>query len=47
MTFLRFMILLALAIWIGALIFFPVVAQTSFTVLPSTHLAAGRAKFVD
>ena len=39
MTFLRFMILLALAIWIGALIFFPVVAQTSFTVLPSTHLA--------
>ena len=39
MAFLRFMILLALAIWIGALIFFPVVAQTSFTVLPSTHLA--------
>lgn len=33
------MILLALAIWIGALVFFPVVAQTSFTVLPSTHLA--------
>lgn len=39
MTFLRFIILLALAIWIGALIFFPVVAQTSFTVLPSNHLA--------
>jgi|SRR3954452_14909240 hypothetical protein len=39
MTFLRFIILLALAVWIGALIFFPVVAQTSFTVLPSTHLA--------
>ena len=39
MTFLRFMLLLCLMIWIGALIFFPVVAQTSFTVLPSTHLA--------
>jgi hypothetical protein len=39
MTLLRFIILLALAVWIGALIFFPVVAQTSFTVLPSTHLA--------
>ena len=31
--------MLALVIWIGALIFFPVVAQTSFAVLPSTHLA--------
>jgi len=39
MTFLRFLMLLALAVWLGALIFFPVVAQTSFTVLPSTHLA--------
>ena len=39
MTFLRFLMLLALAIWLGALIFFPVVAQTSFSVLPSTHLA--------
>ena len=39
MTFLRFVLLLSLAIWIGALIFFPVVAQTSFTVLPSAHLA--------
>jgi hypothetical protein len=39
MTLLRFIILLALAVWIGALIFFPVVAQASFTVLPSTHLA--------
>jgi hypothetical protein len=39
MTFLRFLMLLALAIWLGALIFFPVVAQTSFTVLPSAHLA--------
>ena len=39
MTFLRFLMLLALAIWIGALIFFPVVAQTAFTDLPSAHLA--------
>lgn len=31
--------MLALVIWIGALIFFPVVAQTSFAVLPLTHLA--------
>jgi hypothetical protein len=39
MTFLRFLMLLSLVIWIGALIFFPVVAQTSFTVLPLPHLA--------
>jgi hypothetical protein len=39
MTLLRFVLLLCLAVWLGALIFFPVVAQTSFTVLPSTHLA--------
>jgi hypothetical protein len=39
MTFLRFVMLLCLTVWIGALIFFPVVAQTSFSVLPSTHLA--------
>ena len=39
MTFLRFVLLLALAAWLGALIFFPVVAQTSFSVLPTAHLA--------
>jgi hypothetical protein len=39
MTFLRFLVLLTIATWLGALIFFPVVAQTSFTVLPSAHLA--------
>jgi hypothetical protein len=39
MTFLRFLMLLALTVWLGALIFFPVVAQTAFTVLPSPHLA--------
>ena len=31
--------LLALSIWLGGLIFFPVVAQTAFLALPSTHLA--------
>jgi uncharacterized membrane protein YhhN len=39
MTSLRFLILLALTVWLGGLIFFPVVAQTAFSVLPSTHLA--------
>jgi len=39
MTLVRFFMLLALATWLGALIFFPVVAQTSFTVLPTAHLA--------
>ena len=31
--------LLALVIWVGGLIFFPVVAQTAFTVLPTRHMA--------
>lgn len=31
--------LLSLAVWIGGLIFLPIVAQISFTMLPSTHLA--------
>jgi Domain of unknown function (DUF4149) len=39
MTFLRFLMLLALIVWIGGLIFFPVVAGTAFSVLPSPHLA--------
>ncbi|HEX3104620.1 MAG TPA: DUF4149 domain-containing protein [Terriglobales bacterium] len=39
MTLLRFVMLLCLTVWIGSLIFFPVVAQTSFAVLPSAHLA--------
>lgn len=39
MTFLRFLMLLSLASWLGSLIFFPVVAQTAFSTLPSTHLA--------
>ena len=39
MTLLRFLMLLSLAVWLGALTFFPVVAQMSFSTLPSAHLA--------
>jgi hypothetical protein len=39
MSFLRFLMLLALIVWVGGLIFFPVVAGTAFAVLPSAHLA--------
>ena len=31
--------LLSLIVWIGGLIFFPVVAQSAFSVLPTRHLA--------
>jgi hypothetical protein len=31
--------LLSLLVWVGGLIFFPVVAQTAFSVLPTRHLA--------
>jgi len=47
MSFLRFLMLLALVVWIGGLIFFAfVLAPTAFQVLPNTHLAGnvvGRA----
>jgi hypothetical protein len=50
MSFLRFLVLLSLVVWIGGLIFFAfVLAPTAFTipaVLPNTHLAGnvvGRA----
>src|SRR5689334_14725537 len=47
MSFLRFLILLSLVVWIGGLIFFAfVLAPTAFQVLPTTHLAGnvvGRA----
>jgi uncharacterized membrane protein len=47
MSFLRFLMLLSLVIWIGGLIFFAfVLAPTAFQVLPNTHLAGnlvGRA----
>src|SRR6266480_292517 len=38
MTPFRFLMLLSLAIWLGALVFFPTVAQTAFATLPP-HLA--------
>lgn len=39
MSFLRFLMLLSLVVWVGGLIFFPVVAQISFSALPFAHLA--------
>ncbi|MGA2858286.1 MAG: DUF4149 domain-containing protein [Candidatus Sulfotelmatobacter sp.] len=40
MSFLRFLMLLSLVVWIGGLIFFAfVLAPTAFQVLPDTHLA--------
>ena len=39
MSFLRFLMLLSLIVWLGGLIFFPVIAQTAFSVLPTRHLA--------
>lgn len=39
MNFLRFLMLLALAVWLGALIFFPMVAATAFLALPSANMA--------
>lgn len=47
MSFLRFLMLISLVVWIGGLIFFAfVLAPTAFQVLPDTHLAGnvvGRA----
>jgi hypothetical protein len=40
MSLLRFLMLLSLIVWLGGLIFFPVVAQTAFSLLP-THQLAG------
>lgn len=39
MSLLRFLMFVSLIVWLGALIFFPVVAQTAFGVLPTRHLA--------
>ena len=39
MNFLRFLMFLSLGVWIGCLIFLPIVAQISFSMLPSPHLA--------
>jgi len=47
MSFLRYLMLLSLIVWIGGLVFFAfVLAPTAFQVLPTTHLAGnvvGRA----
>ena len=47
MSFLRFLMLISLVVWIGGLVFFAfVLAPTAFQVLPNTHLAGnvvGRA----
>lgn len=47
MSYLRYLMLLSLVVWIGGLIFFAfVLAPTAFQVLPNTHLAGnvvGRA----
>jgi len=39
MTFLRFLMLLSLIVWVGGIIFFVVTAPTLFSVLPTKHLA--------
>ena len=40
MSFLRYLMLLSLVVWLGGLIFFSfVLAPTVFTVLPTRHLA--------
>src|SRR5579863_10219351 len=40
MSFLRYLMLLSLIVWLGGLIFFAfVLAPTAFSVLPSRHLA--------
>jgi uncharacterized membrane protein len=40
MSFLRYLMLLSLIVWLGGLIFFSfVVAPTVFSVLPTRHLA--------
>jgi hypothetical protein len=38
-NFLRFLMFLALATWLGGLIFFPIVANIAFSALPSAPLA--------
>ena len=38
-NFFRFLMFFSLATWLGALIFFPIVASIAFSALPSTHLA--------
>ncbi len=39
MAFLRFLLLLSLAIWVGGLVFVSIIAETAFSTLPSSYLA--------
>jgi len=39
MSFLRYLMLLSLIVWLGGLIFFPVVAHAAFSTIPNRHLA--------
>ncbi len=39
MSFLRFLMLMSLVVWVGGIIFFATLAPTLFSVLPSRHLA--------
>jgi|SRR5437868_5034237 len=39
MAFLRFLMLLSLVIWLGGIIFFAILAPTTFSILPTRHLA--------
>jgi Domain of unknown function (DUF4149) len=39
MTYIRFLMLLSLIVWLGGIIFFSLLAPTSFSVLPTRHLA--------
>ncbi|HLH37334.1 MAG TPA: DUF4149 domain-containing protein [Alloacidobacterium sp.] len=38
-TFLRALILLLIVLWLGGVMFFPIVAATAFSTLPDTHQA--------
>lgn len=39
MNILRFLVVLTLGVWLGALVFFPVTAAVAFSVLPTPHIA--------
>ncbi len=39
MSFLRFLMVLSLVVWLGGIIFFAVLAPTVFSVLPTRHMA--------
>lgn len=39
MNFLRFLMVLSIGLWVGGVVFLVIVAQVSFSTLPTTHLA--------